>query len=351
MAVGADTRERPGARSRENRLPEPAEDIGSLLMSGMGGDDDDEGVSAGTSDEDELDLPGDDFEDNEDEYGEEDEDDGDGAGDAGDEDPETAGDATPAAAADVLSEYVTTWAEKVRANPLAIMQVPGNRRKQVLKGAFAAERQAATEALREPVRQTLEQVTQQAYQQGREDARAELDGDAEFDEVRDLAENDLQAFGQLAHSAEGAAKVKRYLDRLEAAQNPGAQATSEAITSSAARLLAKVRGNTAAMAELQAKERANPGRYAYTAAGLEALTEDVAEALANARVAEANKAAEPTKKAVDARRNGAEHRRALPRTAGGEGNVGRGETDTSLFASAADDLRAGLREDTRPRRR
>lgn len=260
----------------------------------------------------------------------EDEDDGEGedgedaGGDAeGDDDgdAETDGDASPAAADSEADAYVATWADRVRAKPARIMEVPANRRAAVLTGALVAERKAATEALRDPIQRTVEQAALMAYRQGYQDAAEAVNGDAEFEEVRDLAENDLQAFGQLAHTEEGQAKVRRYLERLEQQRNPETQA-APALQAAAAKLMTKVRANPKVLSILQEKERGDRGRYAPTADGLAALQEDYAEALASVRAEEASKASEPDRKAVRDRKDAAAHRQTVVRTAGGEGRSG-----------------------------
>lgn len=275
------------------------------------------------------------------------EDGGDAGGDAegdGDGESESDGDASPAAADGEPDAFVTTWAQRVREKPRRLLEVPGNRRAAVLEAAFVAERKATTEALRDPIRQTVEQAARLAYQQGYEDAREAATGDAEFEEVRDLAENDLAAFGQLAHTAEGQAKVRRYLERLEEQRNPDT-AAAPAIQEAAAQLMTKVRANPKVLAALQEKERAQPGRYKPTAAGLVALQDDYAEALASVRAEEARAAGEPVRKAVNDRKSGAEHRRSVPRVAGGEGRTGTpGAAGTGLPEDYMDVLGRGFAE-------
>lgn len=340
MAVGTDTRERPAARQQDT-LPDSNEDIASLLLSGGEDDDDGEGTDDQLSaEEDELGLPGDPSED--------DEDDGEGDGTAADEDGDASGDREPASsrtAANNQDDFVTAWAAKVRAKPLSIMQVPANRRAAVLQGAFAAERSAAVAELREPIRQQAEKLARDAYNQGLADAKDSAQSDTEFAEVKDLAENDLAGWAQLAHTEEGRAKVRRYLERLEQESNPGATKGLEAIRTAAAPLVAKLKANPEAFAALQAKQDADPRRYSETSEGLGRFIEDATEALANARV----KASEPERREAEKRKNGAQHRSQLPRTAGGEGRSGGGQPDISMFAPAADDLRMGFREENKRR--
>lgn len=308
----------PRTREREQAASPGAlseDDLDALLAGGLNNVD--EGVGPGGSDEDELE-PGDDEGDGEEE---EDLEEDDGAGAESDEDedaeePGTGADETPAAAE---AKAIESWAGKVLGKPNTIMQVPANRRGAVLAKAFDTKRAEGQESVKAAAVQAIKVAQQRAYDAGLEDARAELTSDSEFEEVKDLADNDLEAFGQLAHT--DPAKVNRYLSRLDAQKNPQRGAEMDVLREAATAVLAPLKGDPALVGKLQAKERSEPTRY-QGPQGLARLTGDVAEVLAEARAEEARKASEPVSKEAKERAAAAQRRAGLPRPSAANGRAG-----------------------------
>lgn len=319
------------------------DDLDALLSGGLSNVDERSGADE-ESEEDELeqaDAEGDEEEEDEDL----DEDDGAGAEsdeDADAEEPETGADETPAAAE---AKVIESWAGKVLGKPGTIMQVPANRRGAVLAKAFESKFGAGQESLKVAAVKAIEIARQQAYDQGIEDARNELDSDTEFEEVKDLAENDLQAFGQLAHTPEGKAKVRRYLERLDdEEQAPERGKDMAMLREAAAAVLEPVKDQAALMGKLAAKEQAEPTRY-QGPKGLARLTADVAEVLAESRTEAARKAGEPESKAAKDRASAAQRRAALPRPSGANGRAGGASRDEPDGSDYMDLIGRGFAEE------
>ncbi|MGE3463900.1 MAG: hypothetical protein AB7I04_18480 [Pseudomonadales bacterium] len=350
MAGAAVTRERRGARA--GAVSE--DEYSALLAGGLRGVDEDEGNEA------DQDPDPDELEDNEDDedLGDEsddgdDVDDGTGDGEPGADDSDTgadddeseddAGDAASAAAT-ADQAYLDSWAAKVIAKPGVLMQIPRARRSAVLNHALATKHAEGQQSLRTAAVEAIKVAREQAYEQGMADARAAAETDSTIEEMRQMAEEDPEAFGLLALTPEGRAKARRYLEHLEQQENGGKQTMdAESLRTAAQRVLSKVAGNEAAVQALQAKEAAEPDRY-KGAEGLANLSEDVAELLANQRAAATQKANEPARKAAQARGAAARDRRALPRppaTAGRSGGQGGGEPASGDYF---DYLSAGFNE-------
>lgn len=325
MAAPGVTREKREAPVEETTLDASGDESWvSLLQRGRGVTDELEGDDGGEGPE------------LEDQDGEEDDEDGDGDGageleesadEADDEDadePESDEAAEQSGAAGDRAEYVNSWAAKVVAKPLTIMQVPPKERRAVLEQAFKAKHEEGRESLRPAAVAAVQQAARDAYERGQADLRAAMETDAEIEEVAELAETDPEMIGQWANgTAEQRRKVAKFMAHRDAEEAGPAAESGEELRAAAGAVLEKVKGNAAALKKLQDRQEAEPNRYVGVP-GLANLSADTAEVLAELKAEELAKAREPKRKAAQEREAAAAERGRLPRAPGSAGRVGGG---------------------------
>lgn len=336
-AVGERQAQSGGASSAENQ--DDWGDFDDLIRGGSAEAAGGRGVASGEDDDDELSDP------NEGED-EEDDDGGEAGAEDSNEDDEAEGEdgEKPSAPGGDAAERLGAWADTVRSKPQRLSEVPPRHRAGVLQEALRREREAGKESLRA----SAVEAVRKARQQGRDEAAARHQSDAEFEEVRELFEGDREAFADLVEKEP--AKVAAFAARLEAERNPGAHTAHEGLQQQAEALAGQLQGKAVGTAHLRKiYQEHGPERWPMTPEGIQQLTRDVAEALAEERVAARRAEEEPTRKAAQKREAAAGKRRELPRP-GSEGPRGGGRPASGDDEDWVGNISAGFAEARKPRK-
>lgn len=219
--------------------------------------------------------------------------------------------------AEPKDDPIDQWAEKLRANPKRLSQIPIEQRQQVVARALTRTVEATQAEERELARNALPLLIAKVREEALKEFEATSKATSEFEEIQALEDDDPREFAEFAKDPKNASRMRRYYEYKESGRiekETGIDADMRRELSEAQR---HIEANPEVLRRLQARAQRRADMYANTAAGAARLIRDVPLVLAEI---EQEKAREDTtaQSTVARRKAAAEKRKSLPKPETGE---------------------------------